>query len=298
MTSTAQDEQALRAHNAELERRLIESTLQLEATARELEAFGASLSHDLRAPLRRIEGFSLMLLQPPHAERLDTTGHDYLQRIHRASLRLAQMMDELLQLVRLARGGVKSEHVDLSRMAQNILAGLQAADPARRAEITLEANIAVTGDSRLLRLALENLLGNAWKFTCRNEVAKIFFGRNTDDGVPAICVRDNGAGFDQKYAGKLFGAFQRLHSDAEFEGSGIGLAKVQRVMHAHGGRVWARGQRDAGASFYFTLPGMAAAAATKADPANPANTASPASPANPANPANPAHLAHLANLER
>lgn len=268
MTSTAQDEQALHAFNAELEPRVIDSTLQLEATARELDAFGASLSHDLRAPLRSIEGFSRLLLQPPYAEQLDPIGQDYLQRIHRASLRLAQMMDELLQLVRLARGGVKSERVDLSRMAQDILAGLQAAAPARRAETAIEPDIAVTGDSRLLRLALENLLGNAWKFTCRNEVADIFFGRVTDDGVPAICVRDNGAGFEQKYADKLFRAFQRLHGEAEFEGTGIGLAKVQRVMHAHGGRVWARAGHGAGATFYFTLPGMAAAAATRTELAN------------------------------
>jgi light-regulated signal transduction histidine kinase (bacteriophytochrome) len=168
------------------------------------------------------------------------------------------MMDELLQLVRLARTGVKSEHVDLSRMAQDILAGLQAAAPARRAETAVEPDIAVKGDSRLLRLALENLLGNAWKFTSRNEVANIFFGRTADDGVPAICVRDNGAGFEQKYADKLFHAFQRLHGEAEFEGNGIGLAKTQRVMHAHGGRIWARAQRGAGATFFFTLPGLAA----------------------------------------
>jgi signal transduction histidine kinase len=260
LTSTTQDE---REFNAELEQRVIASTLQLEATARELDAFGATLSHDLRAPLRSIEGFSRLLLQPPHAEQLDPTGQDYVQRIHRASLRLAQMMDELLQLVRLARSGVKSERVDLSRIAQDILAGLQAAAPARRAETVVEPDIAVTGDARLLRLALENLLGNAWKFTGRNEVANIFFGRTTDDGVPAICVRDNGAGFEQKYADKLFRAFHRLHRETEFEGAGIGLAKVQRVMHAHGGRIWARAERGAGATFYFTLPSMTVAARTE-----------------------------------
>jgi len=265
LTSPPQDEQALRALNAELQQRVIDGTLQLEATARELEAFGACLSHDLRAPLRSIEGFSRLLLQPPHDEQLDPTGQDYLQRIHRASLRLARMMDELQQLVRLARGGVKSERADLSRMTLDILAGLRAAAPARRAETTVEPDIAVTGDARLLRLALENLLGNAWKFTGRNEVASIFFGRATDDGVPAICVRDNGAGFEQKYADRLFRAFRRLHSEAEFEGAGIGLAKVQRVLHAHGGRIWARAQRGAGATFYFTLPGMTAAAAARTD---------------------------------
>jgi signal transduction histidine kinase len=178
------------------------------------------------------------------------------------------MMDELLQLVRLARSGAQSERVDLSGMAREILAGLQAAAPARRAEAVVEPDIVVTGDSRLLRVALENLLGNAWKFTGRKDVANIFFGRGTDEGVPAICVHDNGAGFEQKYADKLFRAFQRLHSAAEFEGTGtgIGLARAQRALRAHGGRIWARGQRGGGASFYFSLPGMAAAAATRTDP--------------------------------
>jgi signal transduction histidine kinase len=268
LTSTIPDEQALRAFNAELERRIFDSALQLEATARELDAFGATLSHDLRAPLRSIEGFSRLLLHAPYDERLDPAIRDYLQRIHRASLRLAQMMDELLQLVRLAPGGTRSERVDLSRMAEDILATLRTADPARRSETAIEPDIAVTGDSRLLRLALENLLGNAWKFTGKNEVANIFFGRAADGGVPAICVRDNGVGFEQKYADRLFRAFQRLHGESEFEGSGIGLAKVQRVMHAHGGRVWARAERGAGAAFYFTLPGMAASAATNTGPAN------------------------------
>ena len=264
MSSISQNEQVLRARNAELEQRAIENALQLEATARELEAFGASLSHDLRAPLRSIEGFSRLLLEPPYAGQLDSTGNDYLQRVHRASLKLAQMMEDLLQLVRLARGGVKAERVDLSGMAREILARLQAAAPARRAVIAVEPGIVVTGDARLLRLALENLLGNAWKFTGKNDVADIFVGRAADEGVAAICVRDNGAGFEQKYADKLFRAFQGLHSEAEVEGtgSGIGLAQVQRVMHAHGGRIWARAERGAGAAFYFTLPGIAAAAMT------------------------------------
>jgi signal transduction histidine kinase len=259
LTNAAQDKQALHAHCAALEQRAADSALQLEASERELNAFGVTLSHDLRAPLRSIEGFNRLLLRPPYTEQLDPTGLDYLQRIHRASLRLSQMMDELLQLVRLVRGGVQSERVDLSGMVRDILAGLQATAPARRIKALVEPDILVTGDSRLLRVALDNLLGNAWKFTRGNEVANIFFGRAMDEGVPAICVRDNGAGFDQKYADKLFRAFQRLHSAAEFEGSGMGLATAQRVMRAHGGRIWAHGQRGSGASFYFSLPGMAAA---------------------------------------
>ena len=262
MTSTSQDQQALQAQNAALRQRLADSAAQLEATARELEGFGASLSHDLRAPLRSIEGFSRLLLEPPYTEQLDATGKDYLQRIHRASLRLAQMTEELLQLVRLARKEIKSERLDLSAMARDILDGLRAAAPARQADIALEPGIVVTGDAALLRLALEQLLGNAWKFTARTDKADIFFGRATDDGVPALCVRDNGAGFDPKYTDKLFRAFQRLHSEREFEGSGIGLAKAQRALHAHGGRIWARAERGAGATFYFVLPGMATAAGT------------------------------------
>ncbi len=264
MTSTAEDEHTLHAFNAELERRVIDSARQLEATARELEAFGATLSHDLRAPLRSIEGFSRLLLQPPYAEQLDATGLDYLQRVHRASLRLGQMMEDMLQLVRLARGGVKPEQLDLSHMAREIVEALQAAAPGRRAEITIEPNIAVMGDAQLMRLALENLLGNAWKFTSRNEVANISFGRAVDEGVAAVCVRDDGAGFEQKYADRLFRAFQRLHNDAEFDGDGTGLAKAQRVIHAHGGRIWARAERGRGAAFYFTMPCMATASSRTA----------------------------------
>jgi len=264
LTSPSQNEQTLQAQNAALRQRLIDSAAQLEAQAHELEGFGSSLSHDLRAPLRSIEGFSRLLLEPPYTEQLDATGQDYLQRIHRASLKLAQMTDDLLQLVRLARHGIKSERIDLSALAREILAGLRAGAPARQADITVESGIVASGDATLLRLVLEQLLGNAWKFTARTDKAIIFFGRATDDGVAALCVRDNGAGFDPKYTDKLFRAFQRLHSERDFEGSGIGLAKVQRALHAHGGRIWARAERGSGATFYFTLPGMAAASGTEA----------------------------------
>jgi light-regulated signal transduction histidine kinase (bacteriophytochrome) len=257
LTSTFSSRDA--AFDTDMKQHASGSTPQLEAAARELEAFGATLSHDLRAPLRSIEGFSRLLLQPPWTEQLDATGRDYVQRIHRSSLRLAQMMEDVLQLVRLARNDVRSEHVDLSAMARDILSGLKAAAPARRAEFTVEPDIAVTGDARLLRLALESLLENAWKFTRQKELANIFFGRATDACAPALCVRDNGAGFEQKYADRLFRAFQRLHGEAEFEGAGVGLAKAQRAIHAHGGRIWARAESGAGAAFYFTLPGMSAA---------------------------------------
>ena len=263
MTSTAQDASALLARNAELERRAAQHAQQLEASARELEAFGASLSHDLRAPLRSIEGFSRLLLAPPYTDQIDATGRDYLQRVHRASVRLAQMMEELLRVVRVARGALRHEPVDLSRLAEEILAGLRAAAPQRKVETEIEHDIRVTGDARLLRLVLESLLGNAWKFTRNKTDARIDFARAADEGVAALCVRDNGAGFEQKYADKLFRPFQRLHSESEFEGLGIGLAKAQRAILAHGGRIWARGRRDAGAAFYFTLPEIAAATPTE-----------------------------------
>lgn len=251
MTNNAQHD----ATETELQRRLADSTKLLEATQRELEAFGATLSHDLRAPLRSIEGFSQLLLQQ-HAQCLDATGRDYLERVHRAGLRLGRMMEDLLQLVRVARGGVKSERVDLSRMAEEIIAALREAAPERQVEAVVPAGIVVTGDARLLRMCLEHLLGNAWKFTSKVPLAKISFGRETDEGMRALCVRDNGAGFDEKYSDRLFRAFHRLHSEREFEGEGMGLAMVQRILHAHGGRIWARARRDAGAAFYFTLPAM------------------------------------------
>lgn len=260
MTKPSPDEQALQAQNAELRQRLSDSAALCDALARELDEFGSTLSHDLRAPLRSIEGFSRLLLDPPYTEQLDASGRDYLQRIHRASLRLAQMMEQMLQLVRLARRSVKSERVDLSALARGILDGLRAAGPQRQAETVVEPGIVVTGDAALLGLALEPLLANAWKFTSRKDRADIFFGRATDSGVAALCVRDNGAGFDPKYADKLFRAFQRLHKESEFEGSGIGLAQARRALHAQGGRIWARAERGAGAAFYFTLPGLAAAA--------------------------------------
>jgi light-regulated signal transduction histidine kinase (bacteriophytochrome) len=256
LKSTAPDEPAPGASNAVLEQRLVDCALQGEATARELAAFGVTLSHDLRAPLRSIEGFSRLLLQPPHFEQLDDIGQDYLQRIHRASLQLSQMMDEMLQLIRLAQSGIKSETVDLTGMAHDILANLKLTAPARLTEIVVDPNIVLTGDSRLLRLVLENLLGNAWKFSGKSEVVRIFLGRVSDAGVSAICVRDLGVGFEQRYADRLFRAFSRLHNDPQFEGLGVGLAKVQRAIHAQGGRIWARAQAGAGAAFYFTLPGL------------------------------------------
>lgn len=242
----------LREVNAELEQRVALLTQRLKLTNRELEALYYSLSHDLRAPLRGINGFSQILLTQ-HAGQLDASSQDYLQRIHRASLRLGELINALLMLAQITRDSIHREFVDFSQMARHILAELRAAAPERKVEVEIEDGIVVEGDSRLLRIALDSLLNNAWKFTSKNACASICFGSAAHDGVTEIFVRDNGVGFDPKYAGKLFSAFQRLHSEKEYSGIGIGLAMVQRVVHAHGGQIRAEAQPGAGATFYFTV---------------------------------------------
>lgn len=227
---------------------------ELEATNRELESFSYSVSHDLRAPLRSIDGFSQILLED-YADSLDEEGADYLGRVRAASQRMGQLIDDLLTLSRTARVSLRREAVDLSEIAGSVAAELRRRDPERGIEFVITEGVRASGDPRLLRVALENLLGNAWKFTARTPEAKIEFGAIRSSERAAYFVRDNGAGFDMAYAGKLFGAFQRLHSPEEFEGTGIGLATVQRVIRRHGGDVWAVGEVSTGATFYFTLTG-------------------------------------------
>ncbi len=227
-------------------------TAELAATNRELEAFAYSVSHDLRAPLRALDGFSQALLED-YVSLLDVQGRDYLRRVRAASQRMGRLIDDLLRLSRLTRAEMHREMVDLSALARSIEAELRQEEPEREATFTIAENVIAWGDARLLRVALENLLGNAWKFTARKPHARIEFGLTREDGETIYFVRDDGAGFDMTYAGKLFGAFQRLHASSEFEGSGIGLATVQRVVRRHGGRVWAEGAVDQGATFYFTL---------------------------------------------
>jgi len=241
-------EETNQALNLDLQHRAAE----LEAANKELESFSYSVSHDLRAPLRSIDGFSLALLED-NVDRLDTAGKDYLQRIRGASERMAQLIDDLLNLSRVARRAITRETVDLSAMADSIVGELQRAEPERRVDFSAKKSLTVDGDERLLRVALENLLGNAWKFTAKSGQPKIELGVMQDNGSPAYFVRDNGAGFDMAYADKLFGPFQRLHAMAEFTGTGIGLATVQRIVHRHGGRVWAESEVGKGATFYFTL---------------------------------------------
>jgi PAS domain S-box-containing protein len=243
----------LRRNAEELERRVAERTAELEAANRELEAFSYSVSHDLRAPLRAINGFS-RLLEEEAAHRLDENARGHLARVRAASLKMGALIDDLLELARVARHEMRKEAVDLSALAREIADELAAAEPARRVAWSIADGIAAFCDQNLIRAVLHNLLGNAWKYTSKKESARITFGVEEADGEPGFFVRDDGAGFDMRYAGKLFGAFQRLHAPSEFHGTGIGLATVARIVHRHGGRVWAEGRVNEGATFWFTLP--------------------------------------------
>jgi PAS domain S-box-containing protein len=238
--------------NAELEQRVIERTSQLETVNKELEAFSYSVSHDLRAPLRSIDGFSQALLQD-YPDLLDEQGKNYLQRVRSNTQRMGELIDDLLKLSRVTRSEMKLEMVNLSTLAQSIANELQQTQPGRQVEFVITLGLNASGDANLLRLLLEHLLGNAWKFTEKHSQARIEFGSTRVDGEQVFFVRDDGAGFDMTYADKLFAPFQRLHSAGEFPGIGIGLATVQRIIHRHGGRVWAEGEIEKGAIFYFTL---------------------------------------------
>jgi PAS domain S-box-containing protein len=225
---------------------------ELEVTNKELEAFSYSVSHDLRAPLRSIDGFSQALLED-YSGIIDSTGQDYLGRVRAATQRMGQLIDDMLTLSRITRADIAIGPVDLSSIARDVAAELEQGDPERKVEFVIQDGVAARGDARLLKVALENLLGNAWKFTSKHPRARIEFGVEQQSGERVYFVRDDGAGFDAKYAAKLFGAFQRLHAMNEFSGTGIGLATVARVVHRHKGRVWAEGAVEQGAAFYFTL---------------------------------------------
>jgi PAS domain S-box-containing protein len=238
----------IKALNEDLERRVNE----LAALNRELESFSYSVSHDLRAPLRSIDGFSQALLEES-GEALDEQGRDYLRRVRAAASRMGDLIDDLLNLSRVTRRELRHERVDLTEMAQGIVAQLRKADPERRAEFRIADAMIVHGDAHLLRVGLENLLGNAWKFTSKEPLARIEFGTMRLEGRRVHFIRDNGVGFDMAYSSKLFGAFQRLHRASEFPGTGIGLATVHRIIARHGGRVWTEAEVGKGAVFYFTL---------------------------------------------
>src|SRR5690606_2796339 len=236
--------------NAELEARIAERTAALEAANEELEAFSYSVSHDLRAPLRSIDGFSRQLLKH-HAHQLDAVGLNYLERIVRASGRMEQLIADLLRLSKIGRQALQPRKVNLSSLAQAVIDDLRQAAPERQVQVSIEPGITDWADPQLLRIALENLLGNAWKFTSDKPDAQIRLGAiRRQDQQPILYVRDNGAGFDNRFVHRLFAPFQRLHAPNQFEGTGIGLATVQRIIHKHGGRIWAEGKVGAGAVFY------------------------------------------------
>lgn len=246
-------EQQIKELNQDLERRVVERTAQLKAANKELEAFSYSVSHDLRTPLRSIDGFSQVLLER-YAEQLDDKGKHYLQRVRAGSQRLGELIDDLLKLSRVTRAEMQCQMVDLTAMIEAIAADLQHTQPERQVDFVIAPEVFAQSDCRLLRVALENLLHNAWKFTSKQLQPRIEFGTLPQrDGITAYFIRDNGAGFDMTYANKLFGAFQRLHTTEEFPGTGVGLATVQRIIHRHGGKIWAEGAVEQGATFYFSL---------------------------------------------
>jgi signal transduction histidine kinase len=256
----------LQRYAADLERRVEERTHELQerneslrrnaaellAANTELDAFAYSVSHDLRAPLRSIDGFSQILLED-YTEKLDEAGRESLQRVRAASQRMGTLIDDLLKLARVTRAEFRTEDVDLSGIAREIVADLQRATPERQVEFDIAPGLKARGDARLLRVVLDNLLRNSWKYTAKQPAPRVEFRSADANGGQTYMVRDNGAGFDMKYADKLFGVFQRLHSAADFEGTGIGLATVRRIINRHGGRIWAEGAVDQGATFYFTL---------------------------------------------
>jgi PAS domain S-box-containing protein len=245
-------EAALRKLAEELEERFAARTADLSAANEELEAFAYSVSHDLRAPLRGIDGFSQAVLEE-YSDRLDETGRDYLIRLRSASQRMGHLIDDMLSLSRVSRVELGKEQVDLSAIATSLAVELQEREPGRQVEFVIKDGLVAHGDFRFLSIVLENLLSNAFKFTSTRAIARIEFGREAVDGEDAYFVRDDGVGFDMAYSDQLFVPFQRLHTEAEFPGSGIGLATIRRVVARHAGRVWANGELDRGATVYFTL---------------------------------------------
>jgi PAS domain S-box-containing protein len=243
----AEDE--LRGLNADLRRRSEE----VEAANLELDAFSYSVSHDLRAPLRSIHGFSQAILED-NAGKFDPETEANFRRVQAAAKRMGQLVDDLLMLSRITRSEKVRQAVDLSALAGEVASDLRQGEPLRQVHLVVEEGLTAGGDPRLLRVVLENLIGNAWKFTSKLPRASIEFGAVDADGERRFFVRDDGAGFDMAYAEKLFGAFQRLHAQSEFPGTGIGLATVARVVHRHGGRIWAEAAQGRGATFWFTLP--------------------------------------------
>ncbi len=238
--------------NEELESRVQQRTKELEASNQELEAFSYSVSHDLRAPLRTIDGFSLAL-EEDFADKLDAQGRDYITRVRNGVQRMGTLIDSLLRLSRVTRSDLDREQVDLSQLASLVLSELELGEPGRKVTWIVQPGVIAEADARLMRVAFENLIGNAWKFTAKTPDATIAFGSSRADGKTVYFVRDNGAGFDMQYVDRLFTAFQRLHGERDFKGSGIGLATVLRTIRRHQGSIWAEAEPGKGATFFFTL---------------------------------------------
>jgi light-regulated signal transduction histidine kinase (bacteriophytochrome) len=256
VTDRKMAELKIRELNRNLERRVRERTAELEAVNAELEAFSYSVSHDLMSPLRSIDGFSQALLEQ-YDHTLDETGRSHLARIRAGTRKMGSLIDELLKLSRITRADMQMQHVDISALAEQVMDDLQRSDPARKVQFTCDDSIRVYGDRGLMKVVLANLLGNAWKFTSRREQALIEVKR-LQNGGQGFLVRDNGAGFNMQYSNKLFSPFQRLHKSSEFEGSGIGLATVLRVVKKHGGSIDAVSEMDAGSVFTVKLPAAGA----------------------------------------
>ena len=268
------------AAKAGLEDRVAERTAGLEAANRELEAFTYAVSHDLRGPLRRIAGFSQAVLED-HGEQIGEEGADMLRRAHRATQQMNQLVDDLLALSKLNQTPIDVSDVNLSKIASEICATLQDGDPERDVTVKIEPRITLRCNSRLMTIALTNLIENAWKFSAGNPKAEIQFGQHIDAGSPVVFVRDNGAGFDMAFREKLFQPFQRLHSAKEFAGTGIGLATVARIIRLHGGKIWAESRPREGATFFFQL-GLAAGACSEAGDREPGPNAAAGDSARPA----------------
>ncbi|MBN1471939.1 MAG: response regulator [Syntrophaceae bacterium] len=253
ITDRKKTENEIRQINESLERRVRERTSELEASNKEMEAFAYSVSHDLRAPLRAIDNFSQIILED-YKDKLDTQIKDYLNKIIAASKRMAQLIDDILILSRIKRVSINIQKVNLSQMVRSTLENFQISEPGRCVKLMIADNLQAAADQRLMQIVMENLLGNAWKFTGKLEKAEIEFGTGENVNGKYFFIRDNGTGFDMAYVDKLFIPFQRLHSSNEYPGTGVGLSIVRTIMNRHGGTIWAEAQQDKGATFYFTLP--------------------------------------------
>ncbi len=254
ITKRKKAEDKLLKLNKDLEQRVIQRTAQLEASNKELESFSYSVSHDLRSPLARIEGYSELLLSE-NFDMLDDDGRHYLDRIILSVNQMSQLIDDLLKLSLVTRSEMNFSLVNLSAIAKHIVDTLIESDPERKAEFIIHEDLQATGDGHLLRVVFENLLNNAWKFTQKKPAAKIEFGVKKDQPTPVFFIKDNGAGFNMSNVENLFTPFRRLHSDKDFPGTVVGLATVQRIIRRHGGKIWAEGKENSGATFYFTLTG-------------------------------------------